>query len=369
MAIQQGIWKMGITPQKLRTVPLDNENLLEEQVCHDISILSSDWLLIGRQVRTAFDKLIDLLALDANGSVIIIELKRDKTPREVVAQTIDYASWVVTLKPEQLVEIYQDFILKHPVHDNGVERLSSLDQAFQNKFGLLLSDVALNESHQMVVVATALDASTERIINYLNDYANLPINAVFFAAFADGENHYLSRAWMIDPDETQERAVSQGAKEAWNGEFYISFGHDGDDRHWSDAVQYGFIAGGGGHWYSKTLDKLNEGDRVWVNIPKTGYVGVGIVAGEKCRLEQYAFADHKGQTLLELQTEGDYSLLSKRDEDTAEYLVPVKWAYTVKCDNAFSETGLFGNQNTVCAPRTPKWRHTVDRLKQVWQIE
>ncbi|WP_257294922.1 hypothetical protein [Endozoicomonas sp. YOMI1] len=39
MAIKQGIWKMGTIPQKLTTVPLDNESLLEEQVCQDISIL------------------------------------------------------------------------------------------------------------------------------------------------------------------------------------------------------------------------------------------------------------------------------------------------------------------------------------------
>jgi len=28
-----------------------------------------------------------------------------------------------------------------------------------------------------------------------------------------------------------------------------------------------------------------------------------------------------------------------------------------------NEVGLFGNQNTVCQPTTPKWRHTVERLK------
>jgi len=58
---------------------------------HDIAILNADWLLIGRQVRTGFDKFIDLLALDGDGKVIIIELKRNQTPREVVAQAIDYA--------------------------------------------------------------------------------------------------------------------------------------------------------------------------------------------------------------------------------------------------------------------------------------
>jgi len=28
----------------------------------------------------------------------------------------------------------------------------------------------------------------------------------------------------------------------------------------------------------------------------------------------------------------------------------------------------FGNQNTVCKPTTPKWRTTVERLKERWNI-
>jgi hypothetical protein len=39
---------------------------------------------------------------------------------------------------------------------------------------------------------------------------------------------------------------------------------------------------------------------------------------------------------------------------------------TVDASKAFSEVGLFGNQNTVCQPTTPKWRHTVERLKTVF---
>ena len=35
-----------------------------------------------------------------------------------------------------------------------------------------------------------------------------------------------------------------------------------------------------------------------------------------------------------------------------------------QCAEAISEIGLFGNQNTACKPLTPKWRHTVERLKQ-----
>ena len=367
MAIQQGIWRINpgngsgsgtATPLRLSTARLDDENQLEELIVRDVAIINPDWLLIGRQVRTAYDKRIDLLALDANGTVIIIELKRDKTPRDVVTQAIDYASWVETLEDSDLVDCYVDFATRHQLPG------TSLDDAFRSRFGLSLSEVPLNESHQMVIVASELDASTERIINYLNDRHGVGINAVFFSAFSDGNQRYLSRAWMIDPQETQQLVSTKGAKEPWNGEFYVSFGQ-GERRDWEDARRYGFISAGGGTWYSNTLNMLAEGDRVWVNIPRTGYVGVGIVTGERQRLSTFRI---DGKALTELDTRMDYQRFAAESDDEAEYVVPVRWEHTVPTAQAFTETGLFGNQNSVCKPTTGKWSHTVERLNQTWRI-
>jgi len=49
--------------------------------------------------------------------------------------------------------------------------------------------------------------------------------------------------------------------------------------------------------------------------------------------------------------------------DKSEYFVSVKWLETRSEQDAVNELGFFGNQNTVCKPTTPKWRHTVERLK------
>ena len=220
MAIEHGMWRIGSAPFKLQPVKIENENLLEELITKDISILNDGWLLVGRQVRTGFDKFIDLLAVDADGSLIVIELKRHRTPRDVVAQAIDYASWIEGLTDSKVIEIYEAFRTQY-----GAGELS-LDQAFEKRFGLRLGDVELNSSHQIVVVAAELDASTERIINYLNDKA-VPVNAVFSKVFEDEGRQYLSRAWMIDPGVTQERAAVASAKEPWNNEYYVSFGKAG----------------------------------------------------------------------------------------------------------------------------------------------
>ena len=52
------------------------------------------------------------------------------------------------------------------------------------------------------------------------------------------------------------------------------------------------------------------------------------------------------------------------DPEMREYFVPVEWIQTVPREGAFRERGLFGNRHTVCRPTAPKWRDTIDLLKQ-----
>jgi len=76
---------------------LESEDRLETWIENDPSILGIDLLIIGRQVVTEYGGKIDLLGISSEGDLIIIELKRDKTPREIIAQVLDYASWVKSL--------------------------------------------------------------------------------------------------------------------------------------------------------------------------------------------------------------------------------------------------------------------------------
>ncbi len=69
----------------------------------------SNVLIIGRQVITNLNSIIDLLGIDKNGNTVVIELKRDKTPRETIAQLLEYASFIENLDYSQLNEIYRDY--------------------------------------------------------------------------------------------------------------------------------------------------------------------------------------------------------------------------------------------------------------------
>jgi hypothetical protein len=296
---------------------------------------------------------IDLLAIAPDAALILIELKRDRTPREVVAQALDYASWVEGLDAADISAIYQRFAPGRNLADD-----------FRTRFGQPLDEESLNADHQIVVVSAALDDSSERIVRYLND-RGITINVLCFQVFQDATGLLLSRAWLLDPVRAQAGVVAgvKGASEPWNGEFYASFGQ-GPSRTWQEALEYGFISGGGGPWYSKTLQLLKPGDRVWVRVPGSGYVGVGRVTGEAQRASEFTIDTPTGpRPALEVLTAGNYHRTDADDPEQGEYFVPVAWLETRPLSEAINEIGLFGNQNTVCKPVTPKWRHTVERLK------
>lgn len=234
MPIEVEVWRLGHKPEKVSLSGVDSERMLEDALAKDLSILLPQLMLIGRQVATAYGKFIDLLAMDVTGKLSVIELKRNRTSRDIVAQLLDYATWIRSLSYEEISAIYAE--------KNEGKRL---EEGFADAFGMSLPE-QINQAHDLIVVASELDSSTERIINYLADTYDVPINAVFFRVFREQENNYLVRTWLIEPEEAERKKTKKGDKgETWNGrDFYVSLG-DGEHRSWSDCQKYRFISGGG----------------------------------------------------------------------------------------------------------------------------
>ena len=367
MPLELGVWKINNNKaEKVDFSAFESESKLENILADDISIINPDLLLIGRQVATFYGKFIDLLAIDANAHLVVIELKRNRTPREVVAQLLDYGSWVRDLEDEDISGIFSEYIQKYyPNYES-----KSLDQAFREKFREYEMPESLNESHELVVVAGELDDSTERIIKYLADEYGVAINAVFFRFFKSGDQEYLSRAWMIDPGQAEIIIEKKREKLPWNGEYYVSFG--GEHRKWDEACKYGFISAGGGSWYSRTLGILKPGARIWVNMPGgVGYVGVGKVLESAVPIDDFKVNDGNGNQvgITSLDLEISKNTKYEQSSEKAEYLVRVEWIKTVPINEAIKEKGFFGNQNSAAKPRDKKWIHTVDRLKKRFGVE
>jgi len=203
MPIEVKIWKIHDQEQliEMNKSKLNLEERIETWLENDISILSSELLVIGRQVETAFGGFIDLLCLDKKGDAVVVELKRDKTPRDITSQTIDYASWVRDLSNDKITEISDKYL-----GDNG-----PLENAFKKQFGEELPEI-LNQEHSMLIVASEIDASTERIVSYLSDTYGVDINGATFQYFKDDNgDEFLARVFLIEPSEVEYKSQTKSA--------------------------------------------------------------------------------------------------------------------------------------------------------------
>jgi hypothetical protein len=202
MAEEIKIWQVenGARLTEVNRSKLDFEERLENWLNEDISILSAELLIIGRQVETDYGKYIDLLCINPNGDLVIVELKKDKTPREVTAQVLDYASWVKDLSHERILNLSNLYLAK---------KNTNLEEGFQKKFGVELPEV-LNSSHAMLIVASEIDESTERIIKYLSDSHGVNINVAQFQYFKNQNGQeFLARIFLIEQSEVEQKAQSK----------------------------------------------------------------------------------------------------------------------------------------------------------------
>lgn len=323
--------------------------MIEDWVANDPGLLSLDAIIIGRQVPTDHGKFIDLLALDRTGGVVIVELKKDKTPREIVAQVLDYASWVRTLTTPEIYEIADR-------HHQG-HRLATV---FQEHFGDRIPE-RLNGTHSMLIVASELDAASRRIVEYLSEQYGVGINTAFFNVFEADGNEWMTTDFLLDQAEVEER-TERKVRPPWSGYYFVNAGL-GDERSWKDLKRYGFVGACGGDFYTKRLEQLALGDKIFAFQKSQGYIGYGIVKSEKIIGSPFQTPDGP---LFEQPLDQPGLKKNAGDPAMAEYLVGVDWQKTYEPQDAKWFKGAFANQNIVCKLRD---QATVDFLIKEFGVE
>jgi hypothetical protein len=350
MTLNMNLWK--VSNNELKELPksrLDSEDRLENWIGKDSTITGLDILLIGKQVVTFYGGRIDLLGMDSEGNLVILELKRDKTPRNIVAQVLDYASWVRDLTYKQIEAIATDYLKR------------TLREEFYDKFQTDIPD-EINKNHNIVIVASELDPSSERIVQYLSSEYDVNINCIFFDFFKANDQEFLGRSWLMDPEEVAERTISKKSS-PWSGLYFVNVG-DGIHRSWEDCMEHGFLSAGQGRRYSDSVKKLKVGDKVLAYLKGKGYVGFGEVTSTAVMAKDFMLSNNT--KLIEGNLKQPNIKENSDNPDLADWTVGVKWFKAVGKDKAVTKPGIFANQNVVC-----KLRHqpTIDFLKGHFTLE
>ncbi len=177
-----------------RTEPYDLQPWIESNP----EIIDPSITIIGRQVPTKSGPL-DLLAIDRSGNLVIVEIKRGKLPRDVLAQAIDYTSNVAEWNIEKIGEICFEYSGK------------SLDDYLNESFtDIDIENLNINNTQRIVLVGFSVESALERMIEWLSGNFGVIINAVVlnYIKTTSGDE-LLSKTSIISEELEQERIKKQ----------------------------------------------------------------------------------------------------------------------------------------------------------------
>ncbi|HKT13703.1 MAG TPA: endonuclease NucS domain-containing protein [Terriglobia bacterium] len=165
------------------------ESELETWIANAPEVLADNLLIIDRQREIPGVGRLDLLCIDATGQLVVIELKRDLSARETVAQALDYASWLNDTETETIEANAKEYL--------GQDLLD----AFEGRFSSEMPEVQ-PQNHKIVLVASRLDASAERIVNYLRERYGVELNVLLFKHARLSGGHEILVRTMLLPEST-----------------------------------------------------------------------------------------------------------------------------------------------------------------------
>jgi Holliday junction resolvase-like predicted endonuclease len=179
-----GLWQVANKSlRRLSESSIGFEKELEDWIENDPSLVQSGLEIIGRQISIDGGKL-DLLALDPQGRLTIIEIKRGMLRREIIAQILDYASSLHQISDDELEEKIGNYL-------QGKQKSPSDILDHRNAPDALSQE---NREFYFIIIGTSKEPGLERMTGYLAQHYNFPISILTFQVFETPDHlQYLAR--------------------------------------------------------------------------------------------------------------------------------------------------------------------------------
>lgn len=231
---------------------------LQEWLANAPEALGEELLIIQKEFDGFDDtrERLDLLALDKDGNLVIIENKLDDTGRDVVWQTLKYASYCSSLSKLQIIEIYQRYLNRY---EGGGDASSLLCEFFGVED---MEELKLNKgnSQRLMMVAANFRKEVTSTALWLLGYG-IQVQCFKTTPFSDGNELYLNIEQIIPTPEAKELMIGISAKEAEekNTDTEVKQRHKVRTAFWeqaleafrhSDCALYNNISPGRDHWLS-----------------------------------------------------------------------------------------------------------------------
>lgn len=168
---------------------LDTEENLEQRLVRTegARIGGVEVLYVGRQDSPGEGGIFDILGVDKQGDTVIVELKRGRAPRDVVAQALEYAGEIRNVDYGYLDERYREFLREEQGYTDP-SKIPPLREAHAEWFDLdePLSERAFNGDQRLVLVGTDFPDVSLNMADFLREHG-VDVVAVEYSTYRDDQ--------------------------------------------------------------------------------------------------------------------------------------------------------------------------------------
>lgn len=180
---------------------------LEEWIRKSPEILGEDLLIIGHEYdKFEVNERLDLLALDKDGNLVIIEVKRDTTGSGVDFQALKYASYCARLRPTDILEIYEEYVNVHSVSINAKDELMEFLEVESEED---LNNV-INNSQRIIIVGKDIDKRILSVCTWLYENS-IDIKCVTIKPYKLGDQLIVDTNQIIPPYKLEDYYINKKA--------------------------------------------------------------------------------------------------------------------------------------------------------------
>jgi hypothetical protein len=253
---------------------------LQEWIAREPSALGEELLIIQKEFAGFSDtsERLDLLALDKQGSLVIIENKLDDTGRDVTWQALKYASYCSALTKDDIRGIYQDYLLRSGSADRAEEALSAF---FEEEYDELILNKGVTQ--RIILVAANFRKEVTSTVLWLSNF-RVRIQCFRATPFALGEDELFLNVEQIIPVKDAEAftiGLADKAKDEVEGLETEARRHPIRRQFWTEVIR-AMNAG-----RSQLYQNISPGKESWISAG-SGVRGVGFNFGAT---QRYARAE------------------------------------------------------------------------------
>lgn len=211
----------SVPRRELAELGLLERDDLQEWVIEQPQILGEELLIITSEYAGFEGTLhrLDVLALDPDGKLVVIELKRDQADSTADLQVLKYASFCSTLDAENIQKLYQNFHAKRgdedrtrlQIREEFLNFLNRDDEFEINEDGWLQFE--LDNRPRMILAAGGFEPEITAPILWLYEEYGVDISCVRLSAY-EWKGEYLIQGQRIIPiPEAEEYKVKHREKQ------------------------------------------------------------------------------------------------------------------------------------------------------------